>query len=662
MKRIKLLLLGDSISLGYREIVKYNLAECFDVRFPKEQGKGAADIYRMLYEWKKYIAGNEEIDLIYWNAGEWDVVHIFGEDSQTNIEEYKQYLGKIYRRLRHIFPNAKICFATTTPVVEEVYEEDFFRKNKEIELYNMAAKEVLGEKVDLFDDLYDFIKCATKKDYVDATHFSFDVNRKMANHISNEIKKLFVERIDSVSKVESLRKISIKKYIEDVIDNKKPIMIWGIGKVYDEYGKILTFNGNVKALIDRDKRLWGCTYSGITCLDPSQINKENALVVVCVNDRNTQYNIGEHCDELGVVWCTYQEYLEVAWERYENRILYTDYKENDYSPDEAVDIKKYIGVSIEENTCNLDCTYCYLRTNANRRFENLSITNPHNPKFIRRQLSRTKLGGSCLIGLTGSGETMLVHKFNDICFELLKEGHCLHIVTNGTTTDKIKELLEISGPYAKHILFKLSFHYIQLKNKSMLSKFVESVNLIRNSEASYTIEIMPHDELVPYIPELKEFCEDNFGALPHLTIGRDENSRMKLFTRMSFKEYYETWKDFNSILFDMRMNNYLMKGRHCSAGKNSLFVDLISGNISRCLFKENIGNIYIENIDFDNISEVGDACPMEACFNCHIYSALNVLPNNDWPTYYELRNRTMCDGEKWIKDEMKRQLSEKFEG
>lgn len=55
-------------------------------------------------------------------------------------------------------------------------------------------------------------------------------------------------------------------------------------------------------------------------------------------------------------------------------------------------MKKYIGISILENTCNLDCEYCYLRTNPNRRYEDIGRKNPHNPLFVRKQLSRKALG------------------------------------------------------------------------------------------------------------------------------------------------------------------------------------------------------------------------------------------------------------------------------
>ncbi len=664
MNRPKVLLLGDSISLGYRSIVKCNLKDSCKVIYPKEQGKFASDIYRMLYEWNKYLPIGNDIDFVYWNAGLWDVVRIYGEECQTDIECYKAYLYRIYLRLRKLFPNSIICFASTTPVIESRYTKDFCRYNEDIIAYNAAAYEVLYGKVDVYDDLFSYCVEIPEVLYKDATHFMQPVNIKLASHICDLINKLLGNEIEMIKEINTNEKEKTKNMLSSIFEENKKVAVaaWGAGNIFRDYKDFISIFCNLKAIVDKDKRLQGSKMDEINCISPEELSNDISLVIITINNIDAQNDVSEYCRNKKIVSCTYEEFLNYAWPKYEENILRStkDIKMIDHDPNAVEEMQKYIGLTIPENICNLDCVYCYLSVNPNRRFENIGRKNPHLPLFIRRQLRRDVLGGSCLIGLTGSGETLLADKFSDVCTELLKEGHYLHIVTNGTPVDKIKEVIDQAGIYAKHIIFKLSFHYLQLVKKGLLNNFVESVKFIEQSEASLTIEIMPHDELIPYIPEVLKFSKENFGALPHLTIGRNENDNMKLLTNQSFAEYYDTWKIFDSSMFNMRMKLYYTKGSNCKAGPLSFFVDLYTGRIDRCVFYENIGNLYLDGIQNTRLDEVGDSCPLNSCYNCHIYAPLGILPMKDVPTYYTIRDRIKEDGTHWIKEDMRRFLDIKL--
>lgn len=53
-------------------------------------------------------------------------------------------------------------------------------------------------------------------------------------------------------------------------------------------------------------------------------------------------------------------------------------------------------------------------------------------------------------------------------------------------------------------------------------------------KASFTIEVTPSDELIPYIDEMKEVSLREFGALPHITVARDESKPdYPLLTKLS---------------------------------------------------------------------------------------------------------------------------------
>ena len=332
----------------------------------------------------------------------------------------------------------------------------------------------------------------------------------------------------------------------------------------------------------------------------------------------------------------------------------------DADPAEEPVMTKYLGINISENTCNLDCTYCYLQANPYRRFSNLRMKNPHIARFIRWRLSKDVLGGSCLIGITGSGETFFAEGLEEVCVELLKEGHYLHIVTNGILTTKIERLIKKAGKYSKNIIFKLSFHYMELIKRGIIGQFVSTVELIKNSPASYTIELMPHDELVPYIDDVIKFSREHFDALPQLTIARKSDTDSKLLTNMTFSEYKQTYDIFDSEMFETRMRLYPQKGKNCKAGEKSLFIDLYTGHINRCLFHEEIGNLYYDGIDNLHIPPVGNLCGLGYCFNCHVYATLGVVPNKDVPTYATIRDRKMSNGKHWIKEDMRRFLDIKL--
>lgn len=663
MGRKNVLLLGDSISLGYRERIRNALKNEFRVVFPKEQGKSAADIYRMLYEWSRdLVSDSNDVRLVYWNAGLWDVVNIFDEGNNTDIDVYKDYLYRTYNRIKKIFPNALICFGTTTPVLENRYKSDFYRTNKEIERYNEAAKEILFEQVDLYDDLYSLVEGTEAEEYVDATHFGNNINQKLANHICKEIKRLLSDEIENYQGIYKILENKKKNLLETINEKRRlSIVAWGAGNIFSEFHRVFSEYCDIRVVIDRDKRLQGSVVQGYRCVSADEIPDGVELVVSTIDNTDAIMEIQDYCLDKEILCCTYAELLEYIWPLYERKILLLQQPDFiDADPNGQYVMSKYIGISIPENVCNLDCSYCYLQLIPYRRSIDIKRKNPHLSEFIRWRLSRETLGGSCLIGLTGSGETFFADGFEEVCLELLREGHYLHIVTNGVLTEKVDSLIKNAGEYARHIIFKLSFHYLQLLRRNKLQEFVQTVRVIENSLASYTIEVMPHDELVPYIPDVLEFSEENFGAYPQLTIGRNEREGAKLLTKLNHTEFYNTWKIFNSDMFDMRMQLYMTKGKKCKAGEKSLFLDLYTGRVNRCIFPENIGNIYYDGIENMDIVKVGDYCPMNYCFNCHVYATLGVLPIPDTPSYMTIRDRVRTDGRHWIKEDMRRYLDIKL--
>ena len=85
------------------------------------------------------------MDVLHWNAGLWDCLRLFGEESHTPAEVYAYYIDQICKRIQKVFPNAKAIYATSTSVQSELMSLDFKFYNEEIEAYNAAAVKVVSK-------------------------------------------------------------------------------------------------------------------------------------------------------------------------------------------------------------------------------------------------------------------------------------------------------------------------------------------------------------------------------------------------------------------------------------------------------------------------------------------------------------------------------------
>ncbi len=183
------LLLGDSISLCYREFVRENLRGVMNVYYPPENGRFAAYTFRMIYEWSRDLKWSADMDFVYWNNGLWDVARIFGDEPQTSLADYKVMIRRIFNRLRYLFPKAMIIFATTTPVIEEFFDKEiFYRRNEDIKLYNEAAAQIVLQKGGMVHDIHE--GGYHKEHYIDSTHFKPQVSQFIAQEIADLLKSL----------------------------------------------------------------------------------------------------------------------------------------------------------------------------------------------------------------------------------------------------------------------------------------------------------------------------------------------------------------------------------------------------------------------------------------------------------------------------------------
>ena len=164
------LLLGDSIRAGYDKSVAASLEGKAGVYFPKENCRFAAYMLRQLHEYKSLVPEGR-VDVLHWNAGLWDCLRLFGEEPQTPIEVYKYYIDRLCVRIKKLFPEAKVIFATSTAVQTEKMHPSFIRYNEDTEAYNEAAEKIVKEYGFEVNDLYALSATLPDEAHSDPTHY-----------------------------------------------------------------------------------------------------------------------------------------------------------------------------------------------------------------------------------------------------------------------------------------------------------------------------------------------------------------------------------------------------------------------------------------------------------------------------------------------------------
>lgn len=312
-------------------------------------------------------------------------------------------------------------------------------------------------------------------------------------------------------------------------------------------------------------------------------------------------------------------------------------------------IKRFITCHVPVSVCNFKCMYCYIGQIQQDKGKIINFAD--SPINLAKKLSPEQLGGICYFNLCGNGETMMHPQLLDFVYELTGMGHYVDIITNGTLTNKFDELIGFLDDKRQSRLFvKFSFHYLELNRTGMMDQFLKNVDKIKNSKISYTIEITPHDELIPFIEEIKNFSYTHFGALPHVTVARNEATEdIELLTKLSREKYQRTWEQFDSKLFDFKFSIFKQKRcEFCNAGLWSLEIDLSTGNYNQCYRGRKLGNL-LDDKDI-KLAPIGK-CPLPHCFNGHAFLAYGDIPEMITPTYREERDRVTTTGDHWLKSD-----------
>lgn len=324
-------------------------------------------------------------------------------------------------------------------------------------------------------------------------------------------------------------------------------------------------------------------------------------------------------------------------------------------------IKKLILFRIPMSICNFRCHYCYL-AQREESFQGIQPEMKYTPEQVRYALRKERIGGCAYLNFCADGETLLVKDIDQYIKMLIEEGHYAEIVTNMTINSTLDKILSWDRSVLSHVSFKASFHYLELKKKKLLDRFVENVKRAWEAGASVNIEVTPSDELIPYLDELKDYSMKNFGALPHLTIARDDRtSSIDYLTHLPMEQYDRIWSQFDSDFWKFKKGIFgVHQSGYCHAGLWSIYIDLTTGEATPCYCGHKLHNVFKNPEKPIDCRPIGN-CPIAHCYNGHMLLTLGVIPGATNVRYGDIRDRNCVDGSHWLQPELKDFFNTKLE-
>jgi lysophospholipase L1-like esterase/dienelactone hydrolase len=186
----KVVLLGDSIRLGYAPLAARRLKDQAVVVSPEANGGDSANVLKNLEAWVL----REKPDLVHLNCGLHDLkLSKKSKQHQVELEQYRANLKEIVARIRKD-TSAVLVFANTTPILDERHAKrggDFDRFEADVRRYNAAAVEVMHEASVPVDDLYGLVEQggADKLLLADGTHYTPAGYERLADAVADCVRR-----------------------------------------------------------------------------------------------------------------------------------------------------------------------------------------------------------------------------------------------------------------------------------------------------------------------------------------------------------------------------------------------------------------------------------------------------------------------------------------
>jgi acyl-CoA thioesterase-1 len=177
----RVLLIGDSISIGYTADVRKLLEGRANVHRIPENGGPTKNGLAKLSKW----LGDGKWDVIHFNWGLHDLKYMPDGKRQVEPEAYEQNLRELVRQMKAT--GAKLIWCSTTPVPEG--ELNPKREFGDAPAYNLIAARVMRENGVMINDLYtwaqrDLARIQKPKD----VHFTPEGSAYLARRVAESIR------------------------------------------------------------------------------------------------------------------------------------------------------------------------------------------------------------------------------------------------------------------------------------------------------------------------------------------------------------------------------------------------------------------------------------------------------------------------------------------
>ena len=192
MKEVaNILIIGDSISMGYTPFVKKILQERAKIFRPHTNCESTQKGVLKIDQW----VGDKKYKVIHFNFGLHDLKHVDAVTKQpsvkpedpimTDLKDYEANLNTIVSKLKAT--GAKLIFATTTPVPQH---SEPLREPENPEKYNVVAQKVMQEQGIEVNDLYHLVMPDFEKiQELDNVHFTRKGYRILGEQVAAVISK-----------------------------------------------------------------------------------------------------------------------------------------------------------------------------------------------------------------------------------------------------------------------------------------------------------------------------------------------------------------------------------------------------------------------------------------------------------------------------------------
>lgn len=172
----RVLLVGDSITRGYFSAVEKHLAgKAYCARLTTSKCVSDPTFNDDL----KLMLKQYEFSVIHFNNG----LHGWG---YTEVQ-YRDGLLKTVAAVKEHAGDAKLIWATTTPLREKANLETFADRTDRVKVRNKLASEIMTEQQVPTDDLFELVKDHAKWTSGDGVHFNGQGNEALAKQVAESV-------------------------------------------------------------------------------------------------------------------------------------------------------------------------------------------------------------------------------------------------------------------------------------------------------------------------------------------------------------------------------------------------------------------------------------------------------------------------------------------